>query len=156
MTARAGLRTGAIMLLLALLPAAVQADWRNTRWDMSVEQVAALFDGAQPITRLIPALGEPDVTAGLYASPADGQRATFYFRAGRLVRVDVEYAQARQCPDALEQLRRQYGPPLAVERTYDVLSVFTWFRGRDEIVLRWVDSGKGEGFCTSVQKKAFG
>lgn len=135
---------------------AATADWRNTKWDMAVEQVAALFDSAVPITRLIPALGEPDVTAKLYANPASGQRATFYFRAARLVRVDVEYADARQCPDALEQLREQYGPPLAIEKTYDVLSVFTWFSGRDEIVLRWVDSGDGQGRCSLVHKKAFG
>jgi len=149
-------RSSIIALLLLADATGAQADWRNTKWDMSVEQVAALFDGAVPITRLIPALGEPDLRAQLYAKPTPDQKATFYFRAGRLARVDVEYADVRQCPDALRQLREQYGPPLAIEKTYEVLTVFTWFSGRDEIVLRWVDSGNGQGLCSSVQKKAFG
>lgn len=150
------LKALSLCVAIACCSSVAVADWRNTQWGMSVPQVSALFAGAVPITRLIPALGEPDVVALLYADPAPAQHATFYFRAGRLVRVDVDYADVGKCGAVEDQLRRRYGPPTAVEKTYEVLTVFSWLDGRDEINLRWLNSGDGSGRCLLMHRLAFG
>ncbi len=150
------MRAIGLALLITVIATAAAADWQDTRWGMSVAQVAAHFGNAVPVTRLIPAVGEPDVVVKLYADPGTGQHATFYFRGDRLARVDVDYADMRSCPEVLGQLRAQYGPPIASEKIYEVLNVFTWLSGHDEITLRWLDSGDGTGICALVQKQAFG
>ncbi len=145
-----------VLMGIAAVATPAAADWQNTHWGQSVEQVAALFPGATKVTRLIPAIGEPDVTVRLYTDVDQGQRATFYFRGDRLARVDVDYADIKRCPGVLQQLRAQYGPPIANEKIYEVLSVFTWLSGRDEVTLRWLESGDGAGICALMQKSSFG
>jgi len=145
----------ALALAVALLSSRAAADWPNTRWDMAVEEVAALFPDAVRIDRLIPVIGEPDVVARLRANAANGERTVFYFRAERLSRIEVDYGEASRCPEVLKRLRDQYGAPLREEKIYQ-LTVFSWLVGRDDIVLRWLDAGAGPGGCSIVHKKAFG
>lgn len=95
---------------VALGAAPALADWQNTNWQMTPEQVIAAT-GAVPATGDALGRGEVLKAQGEYEAAGFHFTSRFYFAADRLRVVSLELTETSRCEELLRSLTAIYGSP---------------------------------------------
>ncbi|MDR6530001.1 hypothetical protein J2800_000725 [Caulobacter rhizosphaerae] len=101
------------VLVLAAIPAAAQAGWAATEWDMTPAQVEAAMPQTKPLKHGEALSMGQAKSVGSYPFGGQSVRAVYYYddRGLSLVTLTVPF---KACGAALEQLQRDHGQPLKI------------------------------------------
>ena len=98
------------------LPSASEANWQNTRWDMSLEDLLATRENLERTTPLeqrdqtIEILGMP-LAKGEYSTQEYGFKVYFYFRRSKLTGVRLEAKEPEKAVNIFNDFKLTYGNP---------------------------------------------
>ena len=98
------------------LSSASEANWQNTRWDMSLEELLAARENLERTTPLeqrgetIEILGTP-LAKGEYSTQQYGFKVYFYFRRSRLTGVRLDAKEPEKAVNIFNDLKLTYGNP---------------------------------------------
>lgn len=106
------------LILAAALFSCVQAsaDWRDTKWGMSLEELRAIRPDLELTTtkerqgETISIVGEP-LAKGTFSTPDDAFNVYFHFRNGGLAGVRLDAQKPQRAGVIFNDLKLTYGPP---------------------------------------------
>ena len=146
------MRILAILAALMLgVPATAHADWQNTSWGMTPEQVKTAVPGARDATpdeqrKHGPSDSVASLVVAPYGSGALQMKAYFNFSAGlSLVTLDLD--QPENCDDLLTTLKLRYGNPLS-EQIRNGVGTAIWLTKVDQVSLAWLGPQWGSVICS--------